>query len=405
MSQVKDQLSEPPAAVAPTSGTEAAISGVDRRYKSDDATYYHDYLQLDKILGAQHMRSSEPGRKVAHDEMMFIIVHQTYELWFKQMLHDVGSVIDIFGSFTRDDQISIAVLRLERVIEIMKVLVQQVTLIEAITPLDFLEFRDYLIPASGFQSVQFRLFEIKFGLRADDRNQYQRRTFLHYFKPEHQEMLKAAENGHSLFNAIEQWLERTPFVEFRGFKWLEAYRAAVDKMLDSDEALIRSNPMFSEEQLSAQLVELQTTRSHFATIFDEHMYKDMQEKGYRRLSHRAMQAALLIHLYRDEPIFQLPFRVLTALTTLDETISQWRHRHMAMAHRMIGNKIGTGGSSGYGYLRSTVGDKYRVFTDITSLSTFLIARSAVPPLPDFIRREIQFVWSAETKGAAAAGAL
>jgi len=71
------------------------------------------------------------------------------------------------------------------------------------------------------------------------------------------------------------------------------------------------------------------------------------------LSHRAMQAALLINLYRDEPMFHLPFRVLSALTDLDELIAQWRYRHMAMAHRMIGSKIGTGGSSGYVATRVT----------------------------------------------------
>jgi tryptophan 2,3-dioxygenase len=143
------------------------------------------------------------------------------------------------------------------------------------------------------------------------------------------------------------------------------------------------------------------------------------------MTHRALQAALLISLYRDEPMFQLPYRVLTALSTMDEMISSWRYRHMAMAQRMIGSKIGTGGSSGYrppgppaclcvcclrvrlcrfGYLRSTVGERYRVFSDITNLSTYLVARSQLPVLPDALREQLRFRWTPEDASAAAAPA-
>lgn len=128
--------------------------------KTSATPYYADYLQLDKILNAQSLRSAEYG-KPAHDEMLFIIVHQTFELWFKQILHELDSVRAMFRAERIDEKnIGVAVSRLLRITEIQKVMISQFQILETMTPLDFLEFRDLLSPASGFQSVQFRLLEI-----------------------------------------------------------------------------------------------------------------------------------------------------------------------------------------------------------------------------------------------------
>jgi tryptophan 2,3-dioxygenase len=98
---------------------------------------------------------------------------------------------------------------------------------------------------------------------------------------------------------------------------------------------------------------------------------------------------LLIVLYRDEPILHLPFQLLTALMDIDEQFTAWRYRHALMTHRMIGNKIGTGGSTGYNYLKATV-DRYKVFADLFNLSTFLIPRSRLPELPEEMKRNLGF---------------
>ena len=98
------------------------------------------------------------------------------------------------------------------------------------------------------------------------------------------------------------------------------------------------------------------------------------------MSLAAVQAALFITVYRDQPVLQLPFRLLTALMDIEEQLTLWRYRHALMVQRMIGVKIGTGGSSGHDYLRRTV-EAHRVFADLFQLSTYLIPRSALPPLP------------------------
>jgi tryptophan 2,3-dioxygenase len=100
-------------------------------------------------------------------------------------------------------------------------------------------------------------------------------------------------------------------------------------------------------------------------------------------------AAVFINLYRDEPILHLPFRLLMALVQLDELFTTWRYRHVMMVQRMIGSKIGTGGSSGSDYLKSTT-ENNRFFRDLFNLSTFLLPRSALPALPDSLRAALDF---------------
>ena len=107
--------------------------------------YYRDYLQLDKILNAQVPLSAAQGTP-AHDERLFIIIHQVYELWFKQIQHELDDVLDIFSKENIDEkQIGIAVSRLRRITEIQKVLVDQLNVLETMTALDFLEFRHLLV--------------------------------------------------------------------------------------------------------------------------------------------------------------------------------------------------------------------------------------------------------------------
>jgi tryptophan 2,3-dioxygenase len=359
-----------------------------------DPVDYGEYLKLDTLLSSQAPKSAETGAP-AHDEMLFIVVHQAYELWFKQILHELDSVMRLFHHDSVDERsVGVAVARLERIVEIQKVLLDQLRVLETMTPLDFLEFRDLLVPASGFQSVQFRLIENRLGLRGGERAPLERTPAPGKISIAQRDALRRSEEGPSLFELVERWLERTPFLEVPGFQFWEQYGAAVRRMLEADRATIESNPTLAPVDRQTQLRELERTARSFAAVLDEGAHEELRASGERRLSHRATRAALFIHLYRDQPILHLPFRLLRTLVDVDELLATWRYRHALMVHRMIGTKIGTGGSSGHQYLLSTV-ERNKVFTDLFNLSTFLISRSALPPLPPDLERRLGFYFPRE----------
>ena len=122
---------------------------------------YGSYLRLPALLDAQHLESDPP----AHDELLFITIHQVYELWFKQLIHEVTAARDAMLGQVQEDRLWWAQHLLARVHVIERVLVQQVDVLETMTPQDFLQFRQQLAPASGFQSVQFRELEFLSGAK------------------------------------------------------------------------------------------------------------------------------------------------------------------------------------------------------------------------------------------------
>jgi tryptophan 2,3-dioxygenase len=190
---------------------------------------------------------------------------------------------------------------------------------------------------------------------------------------------------------IEQWLARMPFLRFRDYDFWQVYRDNVQAMLDKDQAGIASNDLLSPEAKTIQLRELDKTRKSFETVFDADRHQALVESGQRRLSYPAFVSALMVHLYRDEPMFHTPFEILTEMVAIDENLSLWRYRHALMVNRMIGSKIGTGGSSGQDYLKRTV-EAHRIFTDFFNLSTYLVPRSLLPPLPEALQTELGFHW-------------
>ncbi len=354
--------------------------------------YYSDYLQLKSLLNSQKPKSDEYGYK-AHDEMLFIIVHQAYELWFKQILHEIDSVNTMFRDDVVDEKsIGIAVSRLHRVTEIQKLLIEQLRVLETMTPLDFLEFRDFLIPASGFQSFQFRLIENKLGLSNEKRIQYNNVDYLNTLEEDHRKLIMETVNQPSLFELIEKWLERTPFLNSQSFNFWQSYKQAVERMLEHDTKIIMENATLTEKKREFQLRNIELNRENFEALFDENKHNELVKEGRRHLSNRSMLAAIFINLYRDEPILHLPFMFLNHLVEIDELFTEWRYRHALMVHRMIGAKIGTGGSSGHQYLMATV-DKHRIFTDLFNLSTYLIPRSELPVLPDELIKELSFFYT------------
>ena len=350
--------------------------------------YYADYIQLDRLLGSQQLQSALHGRP-AHDEMLFIIVHQTYELWFKQILWELDAVLAAFRSSpVPEEALGQAALRCGRIVEIQRILIQQVDVLETMTPLDFLDFRDVLIPASGLQSAQFRLLENKLGMRRGDRLKLNDAPYTSRLSKEDAARVEAAEKEPSLFDLIEGWLERTPFLNFGDFDFWREYRRAVDAMLTADRASIRSNPTLTEDERATQLAGVEATASRFADVFEPGA-GEPEPAPRRHLSRRALQAALLINLYRDEPILHLPFQLLAVLTDIERNFTTWRQRHAQMAMRMIGTRIGTGGTSGHEYL-DRAAERHKVFADLSALPSFFIPRSALPKLPPDVRSRMGF---------------
>jgi len=357
-------------------------------------TYYGDYLRLTTLLDTQHPKSKEIGSE-AHEETLFIIVHQVYELWFKQIIHEFSSVLDIFSSKNIPENfIATAVSRMERVIKIQGLLLDQLPVMETMSPMDFLEFRDLLVPASGFQSVQFREIEVRMGLKTNNRKSVDRDYFLGRLNENDKKHILAVEEEDSLIDLLQSWLERMPFTKQSNFNFWSEYEEVIEKMIEKDEAIMKkamdSLPLMVQE---ANAANLEATKKTFKSLFDEKIHDELREKGKRRLSQKATLNALFILLYRDEPILQLPYRFLTCLMDIDENFTTWRYRHALMAQRMLGTKVGTGGSSGHHYLKMAA-ENNRVYEDIFNLSTFLIPRTELPKLPKEIKENLSFSFKA-----------
>jgi tryptophan 2,3-dioxygenase len=360
--------------------------------KNDAGIYYGEYLQLDKITSAQELESAKRGTP-AHDEMLFIITHQAYELWFKQILHELTSIVDFFDDpVVEDKNMGVVLHRLSRIKSIQRVLIQQIDIIQTLTPLDFLEFRDLLVPASGFQSIQFKQIEIVLGLKRTNRIRADQEFFHSRLKTEDRERLDQLEQQPSLFDLTDRWLNRMPFLEFGPFEFWKEYETAVDHMLQSDTDIINNNPTLTDREKQFQLNDLEATRIRFESLLDESKFNELRRQGVFRFTHQGYLAALFIHLYRDEPMLYSPFRFLTSLVDIDELMTNWRQRHAVMVQRMLGTKIGTGGSSGHDYLSATM-KQNRVYTDLFNLSTFLIPKTDRPQLPAELRQALGFFFS------------
>ncbi len=156
---------------------------------------YASYLRLDELLDLQTPRSTGPDG-AEHDELLFIVVHQIYELWFKEMLHE----IDYLQGLLRSNEPARAAHTVRRILAILKTVVAQLDVMETMTPLEFNAFRSFLDTATGFQSAQFREIEFAFGLKRDT-------VFLHY--PEHSAEragLEARFNQPTLWDAFLRYL-------------------------------------------------------------------------------------------------------------------------------------------------------------------------------------------------------
>jgi tryptophan 2,3-dioxygenase len=247
----------------------------------DPAVTYGSYLHIDELLTLQQPRSEGPE----HDELLFIVIHQVYELWFKEILHEVDRVVVLLEA---DDSYR-AQHTLKRVLTILKVLVAQLDILETMTPLEFLSFRERLEAASGFQSDQFRQLEFTLGRKS--------RATIERF-PDGSRARTALEGRyarHTIWDAFLRYLSR------------EGYTVP---------------PAALERDVTA----------------DVEPSEDLQ--------------AILIEVYRKDAKNSA---MCERLVDLDEGVQEWRYRHVKMVERTIGVKMGTGGSAGAAYLRSTIG--------------------------------------------------
>lgn len=357
---------------------------------NNETMYYSDYLELDKILGSQHPVSFQNGNTSAHDEMLFIIIHQATELWFKQILFELDFVMSVFNKEEINDNsedLNLVRHRLHRIIRINELLNQQVTILDTMTPLDFFDFRNLLAPSSGFQSLQFRLIEARLGLQLQKRHEhdYYKRTNSGGFSAEDYEAINKIEGEKTLLQLINQWLERMPFFD-------EQYWRSFP--IKSSEGNIHPFWNTYEHIYAEGLMEREKSKlQDFEYVFFEKPapgYTEEQLKMLRSdLSPKAMRAALFIMLYRDFPVFQTSYQILDALVEIDHMMSNWRHRHFVMVRRMIGMRVGTGNTSGSGYLEGAL-SKHYVFKDIAGLSTYLFERKKLPQLPVELIKALSF---------------
>ena len=278
---------------------------------------------------------------------------------------------------------------MDRVNKIMTILVGQLDILETMTSLDFLDFRHHLSPASGFQSHQFRKLEVMMGLKIDKRHQFGGCPYHSQFEGDKKEEILNLEDDDSLFLLVEKWLERIPFLNMGDFDFTKKYEQAVNEMLEKEITEISSSPLLTEDDKALRIRMINENRKYFERVLDENIHNEAIEDGETTLSYKATMSALLINLYRDQPILHLPYQFLRSLVEMDHKIATWRFRHVQMVEKMLGQKIGTGGSSGQGYLKQTV-DKHKLFTDLANIATLMISRSYLPELPQNIKQTLGF---------------
>jgi tryptophan 2,3-dioxygenase len=317
------------------------------------------------------------------------MIHQAFEIWFKQILFELDYIRSVFSKEKINDNsedINLVLHRLRRVQKIMELLNQQVTVLDTMTPLDFLEFRNLLTPASGFQSLQFRLIEATLGLEMQKRHQsdYYKRANQGGFNESDLAKINTIENSETLVQLINKWLERMPFFE-------EEYWNGFNR------EPVHDHPFWSayREIYRSGLTEREAGKiEDFDFVFMEKMPGENEQQERltmlrSQLSAKAMRAALFIMLYRDFPVFHNSFQILDALVDIDNALAGWRHAHFRMVRRMIGMRVGTGNTTGSGYLEGAAGSHY-IYKDIAGLSTYLIERRKLPTLPIALMRKLSF---------------
>jgi len=354
-------------------------------------TTYWDYIRIEDLLGLQG-GLVEDDAEVSNDEVLFITVHQIDELWFKLALRELVSVRDLFARERVPEQsLSSAVRGLRRIATVFDKVAGHFELMETLTTRDYLGFRDKLSPASGFQSAQLREIEILMGL--DDATRIPlghegsyRRALRHpdgSESPASRRVAARVEDRPTLVDALRDWLYRTPIDGSRPGdpdddavvdRFVDAYLGAHGAEADRGRELAKHDAL-TEADVD-RLDERYRASAASAAAFLR--AEDVDEPARRR-ARRIRAALVLIEGYRELPLLAWPREVVDAIVALEQAFVIFRQRHARMVERIIGRRIGTGGSAGVEYLDQTA-LKYRIFHDIWAVRTIQIRRDALPPL-------------------------
>jgi len=354
----------------------------------DNWLTYDRYLCLDKLLSCQqpHSRSKETS-EIVHEEMLFIITHQAFELWFKQILFEIDSMFEIFreNDNVQERNMIKIISRLNRIVQILKLINGQFAVLETMTARQFYDFRNFLEDASGFQSLQFRLLEIRLGVKEETRISVKGNHYSTAFIKRDRDLMEKYNSEMSLFDYVNDWLSRTPGIEEDNFKFIDRFRGSVESSTDAIKE--RAETKIGEEK--TELLDIvNKTKDLFKPILCKSSYEELLARKDRSLSYKAMQGALMILTYNEEPRFHVPYQVIQTLMELDSQFCKFRFNHTCMVQKMIGTGSGSYGSSGYQYLKATCGDRYKVFIDFSKLSGYLIPKQFIPALPKAVERRL-----------------
>ena len=357
---------------------------------SKTPAYYGSYLAVEKLLGLQAPVSLVEGKLHAHDEMLFIIVHQTYELWFKQILHELRACCEVLQQPSADDNgpdMNVVVHRLKRIVEIWKLLNHQVDVLETMTPLDFLDFRSSLEGASGFQSTQFRQIEATLGLRMENRFRpdYYKHTEMGGFNEDDYKTIVEAEKTTTLLQLVEQWLVRMPFFEKSFWSECDPLRRATSAEPADGTGADQSSFWSRYRKLYETSLSDRDEKEDLLGKFDETFFKT----GAGDFSPASLPGGAFHHALPRRTAFPPAFRAPQLIDRDRRTAGNFRYRHLQMVRRMIGTRIGTGGSSGEQYLQGAVNKNY-IFKELAGIITFLIERRNLPQLPHRLRQALRF---------------
>jgi tryptophan 2,3-dioxygenase len=353
---------------------------------------YWDYLNLDALLSLQGGVEGDDAQLVP-DELLFIVVHQTYELWFKQVLRELTEAIGLFRrGAVPEEQLPHVVHHLKRVAAIMRLAVEQFAVMETLTPQDFLGFRDKLVPASGFQSFQMRKLEILLGLEKAQREPYGSTDAMEHIRKLAQEspggarawstIQEAAEkagDGFTLKAVMRDWLYRTPIDasspgdpgdEAIVEQFLERYHAAMIGFHAEQADRLAAASISPREEIDARFARSAAGARSF--LFAE----DVEDEAERARIRRVRAGLLYIESHRNLPLLAWPRLLIDTVVEVEEQMVLWRHRHARMVERVIGRRVGTGGSSGVEYLDRTT--RARIFGELWTVRTLLMPKRLVP---------------------------
>ena len=348
---------------------------------------YWDYLKIDDLLALQTGTEED---SISPDELNFIVVHQVDELWFKLSIVELKEMIKILGATNVvESKIPLLVSKLDRLILLMKLCSTQFELMETMSPKAFMEFREKLGTASGFQSWQLRQLEFIIGLEEEQLVNLGSKTALQHLRnarsslPGGEQMWQKIQevlDGDTLKDVFHNWLYRTPIQgstpndpddRLVVQRYLDAYLQAVNKQLKTQAYGLIEAEVGSKEGIEAQFKQTAAQAKEFL------MATDVAEDNREKMK-RIRVAILFIESNSKLPLLAWPRTVLEKVSEYESAMVIFRHRHARMVERMIGRRIGTGGSSGVDYLDNTT--KYRIFTNLWTVRTILLPNHALPPV-------------------------